>query len=502
MRKLRTGAWACILMVVVFVPGALAQQPTQSQQPQDQPTQPTQPIQAYHSPLAILGGNGSEETPEDLSPDTRPLSGVQDFSLGFPVARRSFWQPYFNFNVTADSNPLGAASSTGWVAYSSILGGIDLHKFSGRSDLTLSYVGGGSFSNESSVGDFITQQFELAEIISFRRVTLSLFDQFDYIPEAGFGYGGLSNLLSPEGGSIGLQNDFLFGQTILTARGQRAANTSLAEVDTLLSPRSSLTFAGGYSFLQFFDNDLLNSGDIIFQAGYNRQIGPENTVAIFYRFNGYRYGGSDQSGGSIQSINDNSVYLSYGRRLTGRLALRVAAGPEFAFIETPITGIPPAGSAAADGTSTAANQTLITWSASASLAYALSRTSFSLAYNRGVGNGSGVLAGAISDTVRGSVDRQFSRTFRGNLNFGYSRNTGLAEATASTPESGAQTYDYWFGSLGLTHPFGRSANCFVTYQTQYQTSNSTFCIGPTCATNVVRQTISVGLNWRAHPVAF
>jgi hypothetical protein len=505
MRKLRRGAWICISLFIAIVPAALAQQQTQSpesqqsqqsQKPQDQPAQPTQPIQAYHSPLAVLGGHADETTSQDLLPDTRSLAGVLDFSLGFPLERRSYWQPYLSLNATADSNPLGITSSPGWVGYSSVLGGIEVRKFSGISDLVLSYIGGGSFSNAGSVGNFVTQQFAFAEKISLHRLNLSLLDQFDYIPEAGFGYEGLSGSLLPEGGTIGLQNSFLFGQSILTARGQRAANTSIGQADLLISPRSTLTFAGGYSFLHFFDNNLLNSGDIIFQAGYSQQFGPENALGAIYRFNGYRYGGVSQS------INDNTVYLSYGRRLTGRLALRLAAGPELAYFQTPITGVASGDGAPTSGTSATTNRTLVTYSVSTSLAYSLARTSLGLGFDRGVSDGSGVLAGAITDTVRASVGRQLSRTFSGKVNFGYSRNNGLAIVTASTPANGTQIYDYWFGGVSVAHPFGRTADCFLSYQTQYQTSNSSFCIGPTCQTSVVRQIISMGFNWRAHPTAF
>ena len=505
MRKLRAGAGLCVSLLIGIVPKALAaqqpqseqsQQPSQSQQPQDQPSQPSQPIQAYHSPLAILGGTGSETNPDGLTPDTNSLAGVLDFSLGFPNERRSFWQPYLTVNATVDSDPLGLTNHSGWAGYSTVLGGIELRKFSGISDLTLSYIGGGSFSNAGSVGDFVTQQAGLAERISMHRLNLSFFDQFDYIPEAGFGYQGLSGSLLPEGGAIGLQNSFLFGQSILTARGQRALNTSLGQADVLISPRSTLTVAGGYSFLQFFDNDLLNSSDIIFQAGYTRQFGPENALGAIYRFNGYRYGSLGQS------INDNTVYLSYGRRLTGRLALRLAAGPEFAYFQLPINGATPTSGTPTSGPSATMNQALVTYSLSTSLAYSLARTTLGLGFDRGVSDGSGVLAGAITDTVRATVAHQLARTFAGKLSFGYSHNNGLAVITPSTPASGAQSYDYWFGSVSLTHPFGRTADCFVSYQTQYQTSNSTFCIGPTCETSVTRQIISMGFSWRAHPEAF
>jgi hypothetical protein len=476
---------------------ARAQQPTQAQQqPQDQAAQPTPA--ARLSPLSSLAdtsGDGTE--PQELLPDARPLAGAQDLSLGFPATSRSYWQPNFNLNSTGDSNGLGVTNSTGWAAYASVLGGLDVHKISGSSDLTLSYIGGGNFSSNSSIGNSTTQQLELAEKVSFRRSTLSLFDQGSYFPETSFGYGGLNGLTLPGGGSLGLLNNFLPGQSILTARGQRASNSSLVQVDTFLAPRFSLTFLGGYSLLRYVDNDLLNSGDIIFQGGYNRQLTREDTLAVFYRFNAYRYSNFNQS------INDHSVQVSYGRRVTGRLAFEVAAGPEFAFLRTPITGIGPAGGGGSGAAALATSSTtLITWNLNASLTYQLRRTGLRLAYSHGLTGGSGVLAGALTDTVTGSISRQLSRTLGSGFDFGYARNSGLAALTTFTPASGGQTYDYWFGGANLTHPFGRTLNLFLAYQLQYQNSNSMFCIGPTCKTNLVRHTVSMGLNWRGHPAAF
>lgn len=503
MRRFEIRFWVGVSLLLTTVPVVWAQQPQQPQQTQQQQTQTqdsqdqgVQPIPAYRSPLAGLTNNGDETQPGDLMPDARSLSGAQDLTLGLPSGQRSYWQPKFNVNGTADSDALGASQGSGWTGYGSVLGGVDLHKIAGRSDLLLSYIGGGTFSNDSGVGNSIIQELQFAGKMTFRRSVLSIFDQFSYLPETNAGYSGLAGVALPGGGSAGLQNGFQEGQSILTARGQRISNTSLAQLDTFLSARSSFTFVGGYSVLDFFGDDLLNSGDIIFQAGYNHQIGREDTIAVFYRFNGYRYGGFDQS------INDNSVQVAYAKRVTGRLAFRIAGGPEFAFLNQPITGIASTATGGTGTTTPSPNSTLVTWSVSTSLTYQLQRTNLGVTYNHGVSGGSGVLAGSINDNVTGTVGRQLSRTYAAGVNFGYSRNNGLAVLSTTSPVSGQQAYDYWFGGVNLTHPLGRSADLFLNYQLQYQNSNSTFCIGTVCQGNVTRHTVSVGFNWRGRPMVF
>ena len=50
----------------------------------------------------------------------------------------------------------------------------------------------------------------------------------------------------------------------------------------------------------------------------------EGYAGLVYTYNRYGYNNYDQS------INSQSVQLSYGRRVTGRLAFQAAAGPQFA----------------------------------------------------------------------------------------------------------------------------------------------------------------------------
>jgi len=148
---------------------------------------------------------------------------------------------------------------------------------------------------------------------------------------------------------------------------------------------------------------------------------------------------------------------------------------------------------------TGANVTQVFWSLNSSIQWQPNRNSFGLAYNHGVGGGSGVLAGSLSDTVSGSVKRQVSRTFSDAFTAGYSRNEGVAiiSRTASS-----QTFDYWFAGVSLTHPMGRVTGLTFSYELQYQNSNATFCNGPTCGTDVIRHMISVGLGWHERPLLF
>lgn len=356
--------------------------------------------------------------------------------------------------------------------------------------MTLSYASGGVFSNYPGVSDGVVQGLNFADKFAFRRSLLSFFDSLNYLPESSFGYGALGGNVIPGATSSGLGSAFTPGQSLLTGYGQNLGNSFATELDTFLTPRTSLTFVGGYSLLHYFDSDLLNYGDFSFRGGYNYQMNRNDTIALFYTFSGIRYSNLNQS------IDDHTVQAAYGRRVTGRLAFQVAAGPQVVISRIPISGN--AGSASG-GSGTATNSTQIYWSLNTAIQWQPSRTLLGVTYNHGIGGGSGVLAGSLSDIVTGSVTRQVSRTFADGITAGYSRNTGIAiiGSTASN-----QTYDYWFAGANLAHPIGQALGLTFSYQMQYQTSNSTFCIGPTCGTNVIRHLISVGVGWHQRPLVF
>jgi hypothetical protein len=489
----------CILAMGAPITQAQQQQP--EQQPQQPVDQPQRPIPAYRSPLASAADNGDEDNlntnPQKLAPDNRSLSGAQVLSLGELATTHNYWQPHVDVSVTADSAGLGQTNVTGWTSWSSVFGGIDLHHISGTSNLSLLYSGGVSISDDGSSNNEVVQSLQFIEKLTFRRTALSIMDQLSYLPEAAFGFQGAGGGNIAGVGGIGLQSSFQPGQSILTAQGQRLSNTLVPEADVYLTPRSSLTFVGTYSLLHFFDNNLLDYYEGGFQAGYNYQMTRKDTIGFLYHFTALRYTGFNQS------INDNVVQLTYGRRVTGKLAFQISAGPEITSFQTPIMG---PGSTGTGGTGTMTPPSASTdlyWSLNSSLRYQLRRTGFGLTYNHGVSGGSGVQAGSVADTVTGNVSRQLSRTFSGNGSMGYARNNGLTVGTPTSPTATQnQTYGYWTANASLNHTMGRTMNMSLIYNLQYQSSNGAFCVGPTCQTSLTRHQISLSFGWHDHPIPF
>lgn len=468
----------CLMMGIglMCVPGVWAQSQSQDQGQSDSQAQSQgqsqAPIPAVRPPITTVGGS-EEGEPE------RPLAGGQAFPLGLSEDH-SYWQPIANIVSTATSNGLGG--NQGWTSFSTLIGGLDLRYLNGRSDLTLSYEGGGVVSNDGRVPNAVIQDLNLVERFYLRRSTLSFVDQTSYLPESAFGYAGLNLNV---GTGLFLQPGLSPNGTVLTTQVRQIDNTSLAAIDTKLNPRSSITVMGGYSLLHFFGSNLIDSNATIVQASYNRAITTRNSVSVIYRFKAFRFSNN------AQSINDSLAHLSFSRHVTGRMTFQVQAGPEYATFATPVlTG---SGAPGATGSSR------LSWSLGSTLSYQLERMQLGLSYNHGIAGGGGVFAGSVGDTVRGSVSRNITQRVNGIFSVGYGRNRDLAPAGSTNP---GETFDNYYGVLGVQRRFGRTVRARLSYEAQYQTSNFSFCAGPSCGDTVLIHRVFLSLNWQGRPRGF
>lgn len=434
----------------------------------------------------LYGGNASETNGSLEAQDSpgHPLAGAQEFSPDVQVSRRSYWQPFFNLTSSLDSNPLGVGNTVTLVPWASFYGGLDLHALSHRSDFNLNYLGGGVVSEYANENAPI-QQLMFSERLSWRHVAISLFDQFGFFPEAVSPFNLPTGITDPsEQSETSVQPVFLPNQSILGTAGQELTNSFLGELDAVVTPRSSFTFIESFSVARFFNNNLFDFDDTYFQGGFNHQLTRNNAIALLYRFSAFRFSNV------YQPMNGQTAQLSFGRRVTGRLAFQISAGPEVAQFQSVIS---PAVSTGAASPVTQSENVYAT--ADVSTIFQTGRTLLRLGYERGVTDGAGFLAGAITDAGYGSIDRQLSRRFIGQLTAGYAKNQGLI---SPTQQPGNEIYRDWFGGVTLSHGWGRWASIFLSYQVQRQATNLA-CVGPVCGNDFTRHLISIGLTGRVQP---
>lgn len=470
--------WALILA------GALCALPVFAQQ-KDPRLQPLAPISGSESSSkASPDGASPPASPNaQMTPDNRPLSGAQQFSLGTPSGGRNIFNLNLHFKELADSNPTSNGTGTDWDSASLLSGEIGLTHQTGRSQFTTSYSGGGSLYNSRSNLSQSYHEASFSEKLSLRRWTFLFADQASYLPESGFGFNGLSY----PGGLTGLNSPFFNlnpalnpSQSIQTGPARRISNTVVAEADYALSPRSSWTVSGSVGLLHFVDDGFVDNHSETFSTGYNYLLNPKDTIGVNYSFTRFVFGGQNSG------LQSHAAQFGYGRRLTGRLALQLFAGPSFRRFEDP--------------TGTQAGGIVTSWSAGAQMHYQMPRGGISLSYLHGVSGGAGVFAGSEQDELQFSADRQLTRSLTASLLFGYSHNAGIGQLLQSgILTTNNSRYDNWYGGVVLNRPLGRRASLFFDYHLNRQTTNNSICTTPACGAAYLRNQFSVGVDWSLRP---
>ncbi len=268
-------------------------------------------------------------------------------------------------------------------------------------------------------------------------------DNFLYSWQAGFGgaFTGGPALETQNSPIAALQPSLNPVGTILTGFARQVNNSTSGEADYSLSHRTTVTISGSYALLDFVTPGYLNSHSIDARAGYNYSLSSKNTVAVLLQYDRTSFGGS----GTL--FDSDLLQPSFGRRITGRLAFQVAAGPELTVFRT--SGAP--------------DRRQLSWSVSTSLTHQTARTGYSISYFRGVSPGSGVFFGSEANTLTASANHLITRSWSASVNGGYAVNNALVSVGIF-----AQNFKDWFAGANLSRQIGRHVHFALTYQYQQQ----------------------------------
>jgi hypothetical protein len=330
------------------------------------------------------------------------------------------------------------------------------------------------------------QDLEFSYGYRWRRWSLLVGDQVSLLSESSFGFGGVGGLAFLNGGSLfgpgGVPGPFLNpslnpNQTIPTILVPRLSNTAVAQLEYTLSPRSSWTASGSYGMLNFLGAGFINSAEGVFQTGYNYSLSPQSSVAVIYRFDAFRFTHLPQK------IEDHLVQFGYARYVTGRMSIRLAAGPSMEMLRGVLTGF--------------ANR--LSWALDSSLGYQLDDTTLLLSYDHLVTGGSGVLVGAQTGQLEATVERKLTPRWQGSASLGYATNRSLI---ATTTNLGKQQFNSWYAAVRFNHQLRPGTAFFVGYGARRQAMNAAACATLTCGTSLVGHEVSVGFNFGLRPVLF
>lgn len=432
----------------------------------DQPLQPIAPLDA--APKDV---NAAPQAPA-WTPDTTPLNSIQNLTLGEGGGGRNYLIP--SFRMSQFGSVTSGVPDQGWASLTNVSGRLELAHHWRRSMLTIDNVGGGMFVYQNSSGG--TNSSSGFDELSFMATTqlgrwnFTLSDQAMYLPLSAFGFNGLAGL-SPGAGIGNIGSGYVPNQSILGLGVSEITNTAGLQVGYQATPRSSIHFGATYGILRFQSGGLINSDTDNFTAGYDRAFGAFSTLGVSYAASLIRYGGSDHN------ITTHAVNLTYGRRLTARMALQLGAGPQYREFSDPVTG-------SGNG---------LSWDARAQLLYQFGQLGLGASYVHTTTSGAGFMVGSAADILEANISRSLGRQWGGSLTFGIARNSTLAESGFPN-----RVFNTQFAGFQVQHSLGRQASLFFSYNLQHQSMPLPLCLG--CGDTLTRHVFGIGFDWQARPV--
>jgi hypothetical protein len=438
------------------------------------------PAARVSSPPIDAGEEGNQQPQETLQADQRPLTGVQTPTLGTPELRHSYWVPGIQYGNTIQNQALNLPTPSGWYSNNYVAGNLSLLEAWSHSKLSLNYSGGGVFSTDSTIGNGYFHELSAMQEFTSSRWQLQFLDQFSYLPESQFGFGGVANLNIPGiSGSLGpplpgLQSNYVPNQSIFTSVGSRYSNAGAVQLVYALSSRGSVTFSGSYGMLRFNEAGSIDTDDEIGSIGYSYAVTKNDTIGLVYRFSAFHYSGNPQA------IGDQSFNVAYGRKITAKLALQLYGGPNVTNFRVPIGGKTNRISGGGGGT----------------LNYGFKRGTLSLTYDHSVTGGSGIFLGSRSDLLQTGLIHQLGRVWSGNMQFGFARNRSLINVAPL----GTQDYSAWFAGAGLSRSLGHNASFTLGYTARIQTTNLPVLAAGTSDTSYLQHLISLNFQWHTRPL--
>ncbi len=180
--------------------------------------------------------NGVADTNSRWQPDTTPLIGLQTPTLGNADLRHSYWVPGFQYGATGQSNALTTNSTQDWYVTNYLGFSLSLQKGWTNSQLALNYSGGAALTTQTGENNSTYQQLGVGQNFQWRRWQLQWNDQFSYLPQTQFGFGGSTSLGLPGiGGPLGPSGPSSGGttvpsQSIYAALGPRYSNAAVVQM--------------------------------------------------------------------------------------------------------------------------------------------------------------------------------------------------------------------------------------------------------------------------------
>jgi hypothetical protein len=400
----------------------------------------------------------------NLGPNLPSLDGVVHYALSASeIIQYGYYGP---------GNVSHATDLTGDVAYTSQ---------STVRPFSLLFAGGVVLANQSGQGTSTFWNVAASQGYVTRHWVFNISDSFSFLPQspttglsgiAGVGDLGAFPVQGPSAGPAG---------GILTVSGDRISNGLSGSVERQVAANTSISGSGSWGVLHFLGDNQgegLDSTQVSGVVAVNQRLDARSSVSVNAVYSTYYYTGAG-SGPDEPDFATKGVNLSYQRVLSRSLSASVSVGPQWV-----------------SSSDSALIPSALNVAVNAGLSYGYHNTHASVSYTRGVNNGSGVLPGALSDGVSGSVGHTYGRDWVGSLSAAYTHTSGLTQVTNGTslvPTN--EIFDTVYGGVQVTRRISTHFSGYASYTVQNQTSNNLNPITVPNALNGTSQTFGVGITF-------
>jgi hypothetical protein len=400
-----------------------------------------------------------------LGPNLPSLDGVVHYALS---ASEIVQYGYYGPGDVSHSTDL-----TGDIAYTS--------KSSVR-PFGLLFAGGVILANQSGQGTSTFWNISASQGYITRHWAFNISDSFSFLPQspttglsgiAGVGDLGAFPISGPTSGPAG---------GILTTSGDRIGNALTGSVERQIAPNTSISGSGSWGILHYLDDNAeqgLDSTQITGVVALNQRLDARSSASIDAVYSDYYFTGPG-SGPDDPGFTTRGINLSYQRVLSRSFSASVSAGPQWVSSSNSLL-IP----------------SMLNVAVSASLSYGYRNTHASVNYSRGVNNGSGVLPGALSDGVSGTVGHTWGRNWLASLSAAYTHTSGLTQVTnGDTLISTNEVFNTVYGGGQVTRRISTHFSAYGSYTAQSQSNNDANLLAtPFNVLNGTSQTFGVGITF-------
>ena len=226
----------------------------------------------------------------------------------------------------------------------------------------------------------------------------------------------LPDLGTPTGTFVGAP------QASVPFQARRTSNSTQVQLSHAFSPRTSLSFGGGYERLRYRDDDYFGSDQVGISASVGRMLSERTSLGFSY------YGGRLEQPGDLDLTWTQGARISVSYQLSPGIQLSIGYGPVWVQSsgqeEIPLSPV----LANLLGTPTLIRDTSVTflswgWNGETSLSKQWGRARLGLGYGRGISAQNALRSVSKSDSLALSLGREIGRTASISGSASYSRNS-------------------------------------------------------------------------------